>query len=76
VVIAQRWEDVHCAGAVRMPDGYVPRVGSARDRAMAVSFEREAARERDLEAQIGRAVGGSRTDRGAAPLELDPPAHG
>jgi hypothetical protein len=56
VIFATKWEDVHCAGAIRMPPGHVPRVGSMRDRAAAIGLDREAARERDLEEQIAEAI--------------------
>lgn len=57
VIFATKWEDVHCAGAARMPAGHVPRVASESDRAAALAWERETVRERELDAEITAAAG-------------------
>jgi hypothetical protein len=57
VIFAGRWTDVGCAGAARMPPGQVARVGSEPDRTRALAWEREAARERDLEASLAEVIG-------------------
>jgi hypothetical protein len=56
VIFATKWEDVHCAGAARMPPGHVPRVASEPDRAVALAWEREKLRERDLDEEIAAAA--------------------
>jgi len=67
VLLASRWEDVHCAGAIRMPPGVTARVGSTKHRAAALATLREADRERELEEQIAGAVSAERV----SPVSLD-----
>jgi hypothetical protein len=67
VVFAQRWEDVHCAGAAEVAAGEAPRLGLA-SASIAPDWRetrrrREAARELDLEAQVERARAALRTAR-------------
>jgi hypothetical protein len=67
VVLASRWEDVHCAGAVEVAPGETPRLGAARqlDRPdwRRARRQHEAQRELDLETQIERARTGLRPER-------------
>lgn len=61
LVLARRWQDVHCPGAVALEPGEVPPLGPAR-RAPSLAQRRqmregeETARERDLERQISAAL--------------------
>jgi hypothetical protein len=56
VIFATKWEEVRCAGAIRVPRSHGTRVGSMPGRSVALALEREAARERDLEEQIAQWV--------------------
>ena len=67
VVLASRWEDVHCTGAVEVAPGETPRLGAVRqlDRPdwRKARRQREAQRELDLETQIEHARTGRRPGR-------------
>jgi hypothetical protein len=60
VVIAKKWKDVHCMGALVVAPGNVPplgtRPGHPSPASQASRSQQEAARERDLEAQITSAL--------------------
>jgi hypothetical protein len=67
VVLASRWEDVHCAGAVEVAPGETARLGEARRLDVPdwrkARRQHEAQRELDLETQIERAHTALRLER-------------
>jgi hypothetical protein len=67
VALAKDASDVHCAGALRMPPGRIARVRSRGDREVARAWERDVARERRLEREIGELL-----ERREAPRRAEP----